>query len=89
MPPSELDLIRQARVALGDGKLRRALGRAERHASLYHDGVLSEEREAIAIEALVGLRRVDAARARLDAFVAAYPASSYRQRLRELVEAAE
>jgi len=84
-PQSETVIIKLARRALSASDYRRALRAAEQHMSLYAEGVLTEEREAIAIEALAGLERAVAARARLERFLAAYPASSYRERLRELV----
>jgi len=84
-PPSEIAIIKRARAAVRDGKYRVALSLAKQHASLYADGVVAEEREAIAVEALAGLSRAVAARARLERFHSTYPTSSYRQRLRELV----
>jgi hypothetical protein len=55
------------------------------HARRFPDGVLAEEREAIAIEALVAAGRGDPARARFTQFVARFPDSSYRRHLERLL----
>ena len=82
--PREMDLLRPAHEALGRGDLQRALELATSHARLYEKGVMVEEREAIAIEALHRLGR-DEARARFDEFVVRFPRSGYRARLERLV----
>jgi hypothetical protein len=81
---TELELIERARVALHAGDHRAALRTTEMHARVYAAGVLSEEREAIAIEALIELGAIESARERLAAFGRRFPSSGYRQRLREL-----
>lgn len=76
----EVSILRAAQTALASDPTA-ALAHAERHAARFPRGVLLEEREAIAIEALVGLDRLDDARARFARFVAAFPRSGYRVRL--------
>jgi len=52
---------------------------------LFPDGVLTQEREAITIEALVHTGRLEEARAGLGTFAARYPGSGYLRRLQALV----
>ena len=87
-PPkiSEVAVLEQARVALRGGDTAHALELAEQHAVLYPDGALSEEREALAIEALAKLRRRDEAAARWSKFASSYPQSNYRARLQRLFD---
>jgi hypothetical protein len=84
LPPREIDLLDPAHQALRANDPERALTLANRHAELYARGVMSEEREAIAIEALHRLGR-DAARIRFGEFVVRFPRSGYRTRLERLV----
>ncbi|MBA3500511.1 MAG: hypothetical protein M4D80_15700 [Myxococcota bacterium] len=84
LPPREIDLLDPAHQALRANDPARALTLANRHAELYPRGVMSEEREAIAIEALHRLGR-DAARIRFGEFVVRFPRSGYRARLERLV----
>lgn len=72
---AERALLDVARSALARGEAAEALAAAERHTSEYPDGVLAEEREALAIKALVGLGRRDEARARARRFETRYPRS--------------
>jgi hypothetical protein len=60
----ERALLDVARTALGRGDGEAALAAAARHERRYPSGALREEREAIAIQALVLTRRFDEARAR-------------------------
>ncbi|MBA3464167.1 MAG: hypothetical protein H0T46_29700 [Deltaproteobacteria bacterium] len=82
--PKEMDLLGPAHVALREGDATRALELATRHEQLYARGMMTEEREAIAIEALHRLGRDDA-RTRLTSFVERFPRSGYRARLERLV----
>ncbi|MEA2751137.1 MAG: hypothetical protein QOI41_5280 [Myxococcales bacterium] len=61
---AERALLDVARSALARGEAGEALVATERHAHEYPDGALVEEREAIAIKALVALGRMDEARSR-------------------------
>ena len=83
--PRELELLGLAHQALGRGDFTRALQLATRHRELYAAGVMTEEREAIAIEAQFKLGQHDAARARFAAFNANFPSSGYRARLDHLL----
>jgi hypothetical protein len=83
--PSEVELLEQAHAAMRDGDPARALARTGQHERLYADGVLAEEREALAIEALAKLGRRDDARARWTNFATSYPQSNYRARLQHVI----
>jgi hypothetical protein len=77
---SETDLLESARNRLsanpGD-----ALSLTQQHAARFPRGALSQERELLAIQALLALGRADEARARRDHFLAAYPGSAHKRRL--------
>lgn len=79
--PAEVPLIRGAQDALVHGNYRDALRDAERHAVAHPRGVLVQEREVIAIEALAGLGRREEARTRAERFRAAYPTSPHVRRI--------
>lgn len=74
---------RAARVLAADPA--GALAICQAHAQRYPRGQFSEERERIAIEALVRLGRRGEATTRLDTFRKAFPRSGYRARLERLV----
>jgi hypothetical protein len=82
--PSELSLLRDARLALRQAPSR-ALELTEQHARLYPQGNLAQEREFLAISALAGLGRRTAALARASRFEQAFPSSAYRKQLAELL----
>jgi hypothetical protein len=84
-PEAELALLQQSQAAL-DHDPAAALALAEEHARDYPRGVFGQEREMLAMEALVKLRRVPAALARADRFVRDYPASPHNERVRALLE---
>ncbi len=84
---SELAIIKRARDVL-TSEPARALDTTDAHLTRYPTGRFSEEREAVAIEALTRLQRWDEARARLERFLSAYPRSSYRARLERLARTA-
>lgn len=71
----ERAMLDVARSALSSGEAARALDAVERHAREFPKGKMSEEREAIAVQALVKLGRRDAAGARGAAFRKHYPSS--------------
>jgi hypothetical protein len=79
-PSDEFALLRAARQAIGD-RPDRALALTSEHARLFPSGMLSQEREAIAVEALVKLGRASAAQTRAHAFLAGHPDSPYRSRI--------
>lgn len=63
----------------------RALALATEHARRFPDGALTQERELIAIEALVSIGRAAEARARGRAFLARWPSSAHAPRVRAIV----
>ena len=71
----ERALLDLARAAAARGEPALALAQAERHRQQFPQGRLAEEREAMAIRALLALGRGAEARARADAFRASYPNS--------------
>jgi len=71
----ERAVLDPARAALAAGDPARALEQVKRHAKEFPAGILSEEREAIAINALVGLGSYAQATKRAAAFRARYPQS--------------
>jgi hypothetical protein len=70
---AERSLLDVARAALARGEAAEALAAVDRHSREYPDGVLVEEREALAIKALVALGRRDEARARAKRFEQRFP----------------
>lgn len=82
--PSELDLLREAQ-RLQAGEPAAALAVVARHQRLFPSGILAQEREMVAIEALMRLGRRDAARARAATFLRQYPGSVHAVRIRELI----
>jgi hypothetical protein len=86
MAESEASFLRRTRAALVADPAQ-ALRMTEEHASRYPRGVLLQERDVIAIDALVRLGRRDEARARATAFHARYPSSAHASHLAAIVEA--
>lgn len=82
--PSEIELLRDARWALRQAPTR-ALELADQHARLYPQGKLTQERELLAITALVALGRRTAALSRGASFGRAFPASPYQKQIGELL----
>jgi hypothetical protein len=78
--PSEAELLEQARAALKSDPAR-ALAKANETASRYPRGVLVQEREVIAIQALRKLGRSDDADRRAAAFSKAFPGSAFQRKL--------
>jgi hypothetical protein len=76
-----------ARGALARGEANEALAAAGRHASEYPAGSLVEEREAIAIKALVALGRRDEARARAVEMERRFPNGLMLRAVKSAVEA--
>jgi hypothetical protein len=84
---NEIQLLQRAQDALGRGPAQ-ALDLINRHASRFPGSILGQEREVIAIDALVRLGRVGEARARAEAFAARFPTSAHLRRLAALVPSA-
>ncbi len=77
---SEVVYLRRAQAALTSNPTR-ALALADDHPTRFPDGVLAQEREVIAIDALLKLRRTADARARAAAFRVRYPSSAHLARV--------
>jgi outer membrane protein assembly factor BamD (BamD/ComL family) len=80
----ETDLIREARQALRQGDARRALALLAECRRLFPRGVLEQERERLAIEALSRSGRGAEAAARAAAFLRKYPDSPHAGEIRGL-----
>jgi outer membrane protein assembly factor BamD (BamD/ComL family) len=74
---AERSLVDRARTALGRGQSSDALAALDAHAARYPHGRLSEEREALAVDALARSGRMDLALARAARFRATYPNSVF------------
>jgi hypothetical protein len=77
---SEAELLEQARAAMKVDPAR-ALQRANEHAAHFPGGVLVQEREVIAIQALRKLGRSAEADRRATAFAKAFPGSAFARKL--------
>lgn len=75
----EFRLLRTARQVLARDP-RLTLHLTDQHLRRFPHGLLAQEREALAIEALLALGREDQAKARARAFLASYPSSPHRKR---------
>jgi hypothetical protein len=84
-PERELVLLQRSQSAL-DRDPGAALALAEEHARDYPQGVFAQEREILAIEALLKLRQRPAALARADRFLQRHPESPHSTRVRALLE---
>jgi hypothetical protein len=82
--PSEIELLRDARLALKQAPAR-ALELVEAHARAYPGGKLTQERELIGISALVALGRHTAALSRGARFQQNFPSSPYRDQVEQLL----
>lgn len=80
--PSEPALLEQARRALGSSPSA-ALALTNQHAARFPHGVLTQEREVIAIEALRRLHRTSEASQRAAAFAKAFPGSAHQRMVEE------
>jgi len=72
--PTELELVSAARRSVSTDAAH-ALALTAEHARIYPDGILSEERDALRIRALIGVGRIADARRQADAFHRGYPHS--------------
>ncbi|WP_437303701.1 RNA polymerase sigma factor [Sorangium sp. So ce388] len=87
VPPldTDLTLLQRAIAALGSGKATEALDALERHARSYPRSPRAQQRETLAIQALVQAgRRADAA-ARAARFREAFPGSAYLPAIEDAV----
>ncbi|HVY25843.1 MAG TPA: hypothetical protein VHB79_04800 [Polyangiaceae bacterium] len=83
-PATELELLRDARFALRQSPAR-ALQLTDEHARAYPQGKMTQERELIAVSALVALGRRTAALSRAASFERLYPKSPYRKQMGDLL----
>jgi hypothetical protein len=74
---AERALIEMARSALAHGQSTQALDAVSRHVSKYPSGQLVEERESIAVHALVAAGRAAEAHARAESFRKRFPKSIF------------
>lgn len=81
----EYALLRAARGALAREPAR-ALSLADQHARQFASGMLAQEREAIAVDALVRLGQIGSARVRAQRFLRNYPQSPYVKRIENAVK---
>ena len=84
-PERELVLLERSRAAL-DRDPALAFAEVQAHERAYPQGVFAQEREVLAIEALLKLRRRGLALARAARFMQRYPESSHVRRVRALLE---
>jgi hypothetical protein len=82
----ERQLLDQARNALRDGDARRALSAVGEHERRYPEGQLAEEREVLAIEAMVRSGSYPEARARAQAFQSRFPQSPLHRVVQSTVD---
>lgn len=80
--PSEVELLRRARTALA-ARPREAFALTEQHREHYPQGVFAQERDALAIEALLRAGDTEMARKLATSFVSAHPSSPHAHRFRE------
>jgi hypothetical protein len=80
--PKEATLLLAARNALSQDPAR-ALRITQEHVRLYPGGVLTQEREVIAIDALRRLGRMDLAEKRSSEFEKKYPGSVHRSKINQ------
>jgi hypothetical protein len=81
-PPSEIELLRRAQVAL-QGRPREAFQLTQEHRRLYPSGEFAQERDALAIQALMRTGDTDKARDLATSFIRAHPSSPHAHRFRE------
>lgn len=86
---AERALLDPARTALGRGDGASALAAAAKHEVAFRGGALAEEREAIAVQALVQVKRKEEARARGERFLVRYPGSVLAPAVKAALEAAQ
>jgi len=83
-PMAELALLEQAHRALATAPAE-ALASIEAHARRFPASQFAQERELIAIRALLALKQVERARLRGERFLALYPRSSHGRKVRSLI----
>lgn len=84
-PDEELTALDDAITAARAGRPAQALAAVDAHLAKFPQSALAQEREVIAIEALVTLGRRDDAKARLTSFRSKWPTSTHLVRLEALL----
>src|SRR6185437_12473589 len=84
VPETEIELLQRAQGALAASPAQ-ALALTREHTARFPGGAFSQEREVVAIQALLRLGQREEARARGARFVATYPGSGYRRRIEALL----
>lgn len=84
-PDEELTALDDAITAARAGRPAQALAAVDAHLATFPQSALAQEREVIAIEALVTLGRRDDAKARLVSFRTKWPTSTHLVRLEALL----
>jgi len=82
---AEMRMLNRARTLLGEHPAE-AIGVIDDHRRQYPEGVLREEREAFAIEALLALERVEEAERRYIDFLREFPDSEHREHLQRAMQ---
>jgi hypothetical protein len=83
---AERIVLQEARAHVAAGHGRAALDAIDRHARQFSDGALAEEREALAVKALLLLAETDAARTRAARFRQRHPRSIYLPAVEQALE---
>ncbi len=84
-PDAEVALLKSSLAAQGKGDSALALSLSQQHLKRFPHGNFEQEREVIAIEALVGLGRRDEAKKRAEAFAKKFPTSTHLLKVESLV----
>jgi hypothetical protein len=82
---SEASFLRRAQTTL-NGDPATALQMLEQHPARFPQGILMQERDVMAIDALARLGRMDEARARARAFAVRYPRSAHESRIASILK---
>jgi hypothetical protein len=82
--PPEMTLLREAQENVGSSPAT-TLARCDEHARAYPKGSMAQEREVLAIDALLRLGRRAEAEQRAARFEATYPGSAYSRRITSLL----
>ncbi|MFT3927925.1 MAG: hypothetical protein QM778_35685 [Myxococcales bacterium] len=85
--PDELSLIAQAQSLRAEPQA--VLRVLKQHATLYPQGMLAQEREVLAVEALVSAGQLKEAKRRAGRLEAEYPNSAHLPRIRALLDQAD
>ncbi|MCB9606601.1 MAG: hypothetical protein H6716_08425 [Polyangiaceae bacterium] len=83
--PSEASILERARRNLSKDPSA-ALAATQEHKRLYPSGVLAQEREVIAIEALKRLKREGEAKSRAETFEAEHPESAHQRKVESILD---